>query len=136
MAHKATRLKSRWEVLGFEVLDLSILFATFIGSMTTLPSIVGARLGFALTFLIAGGVFGLWVGYKKLMPPKFLGDFARYMTEADVYTVTPDIKSVPLIINLEVTKHMIRRKRKKGGGSGAHQNRKVAHARASVPGPR
>ena len=105
--HRVFRLKSKVSLLGLELTDWVVVLVSWL----ILKQILAAPLGDRLSLLIAAIgtflVFRLWQKVKDVMPEKYPMHLMTWLTEADVYRLSPDLKNVPLVVYPEALRKEI-----------------------------
>ena len=96
--HRVFRLKSRVSVLGLELSDWVVVLVSWLSLKQTLTPSLGDRLSLLIAAIGTFLVFKLWQRVKDVMPDKYPSHLMTWLTEADVYRLSPDLKNVPLVV--------------------------------------
>ena len=100
--HRIFRLKSRVSVLGLELVDWVVILVCWLVLKQTLTIPLGDRLSLLVAAIGTFLLFRLWQQVKDVMPDKYPSHLTTWLTEADVYRLSPDLKNAPLIVHPEV----------------------------------
>ena len=98
LRHRVFRLKSRVSVLGLELTDWVVILVSWLILKQTSTTLLGDRLSFLIAIIGTFLVFRLWQKVKDTMPDKYPFHLIGWLTEADVYRLSPDLKNVPLVV--------------------------------------
>ena len=96
--HRVFRLKSKVSVLGLEFTDWVVVLLSWLILKQLLATPLGDRLSLLVAAIGTFLVFRLWQKVKDVMPDKYPLHLMAWLTEADVYRLSPDLKNVPLVV--------------------------------------
>jgi hypothetical protein len=99
MRHKVFRLNSKLSIMGLEMTDLMVLFATWMVSLQILGSFIHPRARLIFACIVTIVALKLWQRVKDKVPDKFGSHLMSWITETETYTVAPDTEQHPLIVD-------------------------------------
>ena len=104
LRHRIFRLKSKVSLLGLELTDWVIVLVSWLVLKQGLSDPLGDRLSLLVAALGTFIAFRLWQQVKDVMPDKYPFHLMSWLTEADIYRLSPDLKNAPLLVHPEALK--------------------------------